>query len=58
MTCRASAKFANQCTSKHSARRVPMNDSTCALSVGFPGLEKSSVQKNGSCIHSLAVELR
>jgi hypothetical protein len=41
MTCLASVSVANQCTSKHSARSVPLNDSTCALSVGFPGREKS-----------------
>ena len=31
----------NQCTSKHSARSVPLNDSTYALSVGLLGREKS-----------------
>ena len=39
----ASARLANQCTSKHSERNVPLKDSTKALSVGFPGLEKWSV---------------
>ena len=34
MTCLASVSVANQCTSKHSARSVPLNDSTYALSVG------------------------
>jgi len=37
MTCLASASKANQCASRHSAR----SDSTYALSVGFPGREKS-----------------
>src|SRR5882672_5623571 len=41
MTCLVSVKVANQCTSKHLSRRVLLNDSTCALSVGFPGREKS-----------------
>ena len=41
MSCLASVSVANQCTSKHSARSVPLNDSTYALSVGFPGREKS-----------------
>ena len=33
----------NQCAFKHSARNLPVNDSMKALSVGLPGLEKSSV---------------
>ena len=41
MRCSASARVANQCASRHSARSVPLNDSTCALSVGLPGREKS-----------------
>lgn len=41
ITCLASTSVANQCASKHSARNVPLNDSTYALSVGFPGREKS-----------------
>src|SRR5713226_5197705 len=39
--CFASASVANQWASKHSDRSVPLNDSTYALSVGFPGREKS-----------------
>jgi len=31
----------NQWASRHSARKVPLNDSTNALSVGLPGREKS-----------------
>jgi hypothetical protein len=33
----------NQCAFKHSAWNLPLNDSMKALSVGFPGREKSSV---------------
>jgi len=33
----------NQCAFKHSVRNLPLNDSMKALSVGFPGREKSSV---------------
>jgi len=41
MICFASASDVNQWASRHSNRNVPLNDSTYALSVGFPGREKS-----------------
>ena len=33
----------NQLTFRHSSRNDPLNDSIMALSIGFPGLEKSIV---------------
>jgi hypothetical protein len=39
----ASASAPNQWAFRHSARKVPLNDSTKALSVGLPGREKSSM---------------
>jgi hypothetical protein len=41
MICLASVRFWNQFVSRHSDRKVPLNDSTKALSVGLPGREKS-----------------
>src|SRR6266403_137855 len=41
LSCFASLSVVNQCASRHSARSAPLNDSTGALSVGFPGREKS-----------------
>jgi hypothetical protein len=42
----------NQCAFKHSARNLPLNDSMKALSVGFPGREKSRVtQLQPGCWH-------
>ena len=40
---RASSRLMNQCAFKHSARNLPLKDSMKALSVGFPGREKSSM---------------
>jgi hypothetical protein len=37
----ASASVPNQWAFRHSTRKVPLNDSTKALSVGLPGREKS-----------------
>ena len=39
----ASASDKNQCASRHSSRKRPLNNSTKALSVGLPGREKSNV---------------
>ena len=39
--CFASLRSMNQWVFKHSLRNVPLKLSTNALSVGFPGLEKS-----------------
>jgi hypothetical protein len=39
----ASVKSVNQCTFKHSSRKLPLNDSIKALSVGFPGRENSRI---------------
>lgn len=39
----ASVNDGNQWAFRHSARNVPLNDSTKALSVGFPGREKATI---------------
>jgi hypothetical protein len=39
----APARFRNQWALRHSARKGPLNASMKALSVGFPGREKSKV---------------
>ena len=39
--CRVSVSVVNQWASRHSARKVPLNDCTKALSVDFPGREKA-----------------
>jgi aspartyl-tRNA(Asn)/glutamyl-tRNA(Gln) amidotransferase subunit A len=40
---RASSRLRNQCVLRHSARNLPLKDSSNGLSVGLPGREKSSV---------------
>src|SRR5690606_29720122 len=50
----------NQCVLRHSSRKLPLKDSIYGLSVGFPGLEKTSSTSSPVCplIHILGDELR
>ncbi len=41
MICFRSVSDTNQCASRHSDRNESLNDSTWALSVGFPRRDKS-----------------
>lgn len=52
----ASSKDKNQLTERHSSLNFPLNDSTYGLSVGFPGLEKSSVTSFESAHKSISLE--